>query len=182
MGMKHRSMYRTLAGALLLVLLCACTPTSSKVVVTPPLPTIAPPVFPPQKAMETGDYAAFAEDNQKALGECRSEAKVEDGRCDVVLFNLGFVYAYPKSPYWNQAKALRYFEELVRKYPQSPWAFQAKAWTDLMKKAAASDNKRRRLKNELKSKDEAISGLQEQIKRSRDIDMEIEQKERQLLK
>ncbi len=177
MEMERRAMYRILAVALPLVILCACAPTT---VVTPPR-TVAPPVFPPQKVMETGNYAAFVEDNQKELRECRGAAQSDESRCDEVLFNLGFVYAYPKSPYWNQARALRYFEELVRKYPQSPWAFQARAWTDLMKKAATSDNKSRRLKDELKSKDAAIDDLQEQIKRSRDIDMEIERKERELL-
>jgi hypothetical protein len=143
---------------------------------------MAPPVFPPQKAMESGDYAGFLADNQKALSECGSEGKSQNGRCDVALFNLGFAYAYPKSPYWNRGKAQRYFEELIRKYPQSPWAFQARAWTELMKRAATSETRRRKLQGQLKSKDEAITDLQEQIKRSREIDLEIEQKERELLK
>jgi len=177
--MEHGSIYRMLAAALLLLILCACTPTPSKVIPPQPLP---PPAFPPQKAMETGDYAGFVADNQKALTECGGEGKSEGSQCEVALFNLGFAHAYPKSPYCNYAKALHYFKELIQKYPQSPWAFQAKAWIDLMKKAAVTEDKRRRLQGRLKSKDAAITDLQKQIERSRDIDMEIEQKERELLK
>ena len=127
--------------------------------------------------MESGDYAGFLAENQQALQECNPES-----HCAAVLFNLGFLHAYPKSPYYNQAKGLRYFDELYQKYPQSPWAFEAKAWTEIMKKNAATEDKGRWLQREIKSKDAAIDGLKEQIKRSREVDMRIEQKERELLK
>jgi len=58
----------------------------------------------------------------------------------------------------------------------------ARAWIDIMKKSAVSEDKRRRLQGQIKSKDAAINDLKEQIKRSREIDMEIEEKERKLLK
>lgn len=120
------------------------------------------------------------------------------------MFNLGFLYSYPKSPYWNQDKGLQYFDELAKKHPKSAWAFQARAWSDIMRAGIALDKKRQSLKKELKSKDQAlekelkskdeaiekelkskddaITTLQEQIKRSREIDMEVERRERELLK
>jgi hypothetical protein len=150
---------------------CARAP----VVIPPPPPPL--PVFPPQQAMETGDYAGFLAENQKALDDCN-----EKSLCEVPLFNLGFVYAYPKSPFYDQAKGLPYFEELIQKYPQSPWAFQATAWIDIMKKNITTEDKRRRLQGEMKSKNAAINELKQQIKRSREIDLKIEQKERELLK
>jgi hypothetical protein len=159
--------------AISLLIICGCAPTP--VVTSPPPPP--PPVFPPQKVMESGDYVGFLAENQKALEECSGQ-----DLCEVALFNLGFIYSYPKSPYYNQNKGLPYFEELIQKFPQSPWAFEATAWIDIMKKNMTTEDKRRRLQGEVKSKDAAINELKEQIKRSREIDMKIEQKERELLK
>ena len=176
-------MARTLDGNLLATVICllflfGCAPAPS---LAPPAPL---PAFPPQKAMESGDYAGFLAENQQALQACD-----EESRCAVALFNLGFLHAYPKSPYYNQAKGLRYFDQLLQKYPQNPWAFEAKAWTEIMKKSAASEDKQRQLQGQIKSKDAAINDLdaaindlKEQIKRSREVDMRIEQKERELLK
>lgn len=194
MTMAHDFPKRIFIWLFLLFLLFACT---SKQVVD--VPEVVPPSlsvlsFPPQKAMESGDYGGFLATNEKALKECG-----EAGQCEIALFNLGFVHAYSKSSHYNPSKALRYFQELVKKYPQSPWAFQARAWIDLIKKSIASENVLRRLKDELKSKDSAIdelqdlkevlksresaiNELQERMRRSRDIDVEIDQRERYLLK
>ena len=175
---RFREMARTVDGSLLAAAICllflfGCAPAP---LIAPPAPPPLP-AFPPQKVMESGDYARFLAENQQALKECNPE-----NHCAVALFNLGFLHAYPKSPYYNQAKGLRYFDQLLRKYPQSPWAFEAKAWTEIMKKNAASEDKKRRLQGQIKSKDAAINDLKEQIKRSREVDMRIEQKERELLK
>lgn len=171
--MKQKLAGRMLAAAILLFYICGCAPAPVVVLPTPP-PLL---VFPPQKVMESGDYAGFLAENQQALQECTSES-----HCDIALFNLGFSYAYSKSPYYNQAKGLGYFEELIQLYPESPWAFEARAWIDIMKKSATSEDKRRRLQGQIKSKDAAITDLKEQIKRSREIDIKIEEKERNILK
>jgi len=173
MEMESRLTRIILTTAISLLIICGCAP--APVVTLPSPPPL--PAFPPQKVMENGDYVGFLAENQKALEECSGE-----DLCEVPLFNLGFIYAYPKSPYYNQNKGLPYFEQLIQKYPQSPWAFEATAWIDIMKKNMTSEDKRRRLQGQVKSKDAAISDLKEQIKRSREIDMKIEQKERELLK
>lgn len=172
-GRERRLTGPLLAATLLLLSVCGCTRAP---VVIPPLPPPLP-AFPPQKAMESGDYAGFLAENQKALDECGGQ-----NLCEVPLFNLGFIYAYPRSPFYDPGKGLPYFEELIQKHPQSPWAFQATAWIDIMKKNITSEDKRRRLQGEVKSKDAAINELKEQIKRSREVDLKIEQKERELLK
>jgi hypothetical protein len=164
---------KVLITGIFLLFLLGCVP--APVVTLPSPPQL--PAFPPQKVMETGDYAGFLAENQKALEECSAE-----DLCEVPLFNLGFIFAYPKSPYYNQNKGLPYFEQLIQKYPKSPWAFQATAWVDIMKKNMTSEDKRRRLQGQVKSKDAAINELKEQIKRSREIDIKIERKERELLK
>lgn len=86
--------------------------------------------------------------------------------CEVALFNLGFVHAYPQSPYRDPTKALHYFDELRKKYPQSPWAAQGQAWVGLIQ--------------EIRTRETTIRSLRVQLKRSRDIDIEMEKKEREL--
>jgi hypothetical protein len=170
---RKRRTAREMVVAVILLCFCGCAPA---LVIVPPAPP-PPPVFPPQKVMESGDYAGFLRENMQALNDCNGT-----NLCEVALFNLGFSYAYPKSPYYDHAKGLSYFSELIQKYPKSPWAFQATAWIDIMKKNMTSEDRRRRLQGEMKSKDAAINELKEQIRRSREIDLKIEQKERELLK
>lgn len=172
MTRKRQPVWKMLA-ALALFCSCGCAPS---VVIVPPTPPPLP-VFPPQRVMETGDYAGFLAENQQALKECN-----EKNPCEVALFNLGFLHCYPKSPYYDQAKGSSYFSELIQKFPRSPWAFQATMLMDIMKKNMTSEDKRRRMQGEMKSKDAAINELKEQIRRSREIDLKIERKERELLK
>lgn len=181
LGVIH--MTRFLSGLLFgvfgvwLIFSAGCTTTSSKEKIVAQPPSLArAPVFPPQKAMETGDYATFLAENEKAIKECDA-----GGECDAALFNLGFLNAYSRSPYYNQSRALKYFDELIKKYPHSPYAFQARAWVDIMRRSIASEKGRRRLKSEVKSRDSTIDKLQSQIDRSREIDMEMDRKERELL-
>jgi hypothetical protein len=154
----------------LLVMVCSCSPLAR---VQPP----PAPIFPPQRAMEGGDYAAFVAENERALADC----KVTTG-CDVALFNLGFTYAYAQSPYRNPAKALQYFAELSKKYPQSPWAFQGRAWTAVLNENLTLEEKENQLQSNLRNREATIRGLRAQLNRSRDIDVEMEKRERELLR
>jgi hypothetical protein len=133
--------------------------------------------FPPQQVMEGGDYAGFLAKNRQMLERCAGGTE-----CEVVLFNLGFVHAYPQSPYHDPSKALQYFNDLIKKYPQTPWAFEGRAWRALLTENLALEEKRRRLQADLRSKDVTIRTLRTQLGRSRDIDIEIDKKERELLR
>jgi hypothetical protein len=133
--------------------------------------------FPPQQVMEDGNYARFLAENHQLLERCQGSTG-----CEVALFNLGFVHAYPPSPYHDPSKALQYFDDLIKKYPQTPWAFEGRAWRALLTANLASEEKRRRLQTDLRSKDATIRALRTQLGRSREIDMEIDKKERELLR
>ena len=135
------------------------------------------PAFPPQQVMEDGNYARFLAENLQLLEHCGGGAG-----CEAALFNLGFVHAYPPSPYHDPSKALQYFDDLIKKYPQTPWAFEGRAWRALLIVNIASEEKRRRLQADLRSKDATIRTLRTQLGRSREIDMEIDKKERELLR
>jgi hypothetical protein len=165
---------------------------------------VVAPVFPPQDVMQSGNYTLFLKLNEAALRECK-----DDIQCAIALFNLGFVYVYPNSPYYKLMTGLQYFEDLIKKYPQTPWAHLAQSWTELAKKNIAAEASRYRLRNQLKAKETIVKELQtqieelqtqieqfkevdmeadrrrkelqERIERSRQIDMEMDRKERELL-
>jgi hypothetical protein len=121
--------------------------------------------FPPQRVMESSEYARFLADNSRMLEQCQ-----QGTGCEIALFNLGFVYAYPQSPYYDPPKALQYFDELLKRYPQTPWAFESQAWRALINENLASEEKRRRLEAEFRAKDAMIRSLQTQLNRSRETD------------
>jgi hypothetical protein len=137
----------------------------------------SPVAFPPQKAIETGDFRGFLAENQRNLSACGGWIA-----CDLTLFNLGFVYAYPQSPYRDPQKARRYFHELSRRFPQSPWASQGQVLLAFMNKQAGLEEAQRQLQTGLRTRDAAIRKLQEQLDRSQEIDIEFEKKERELLR
>ena len=140
-------------------------------------------VFAPQQVMETKEYQGFLKQNELLLSTCQTE-----GRCEVPLFNLGFLYAYSKSPYYDRPKALKYFARIVKDYPESPLAYESLVWMDLITENVTLDNKQRELEGQvesrnaaIKSKNATIKELRKQMERSRDIDVEMNQKEREIL-
>jgi hypothetical protein len=135
------------------------------------------PSFPPQKVIQNGDYKSFLAENQRNLAQCRGGTD-----CDVTLFNLGFVHAYPSSPYHDPQKARQYLDELRGRYPRSPWTSQGHVLLAFVNDQASSDEAQRRLRAELRTRDAIIRKLREQLNRSREIDIEMEKKERELLR
>lgn len=127
--------------------------------------------------MDSGDYPRFLAENEGKLPQCG-----EEGACDVVLFNLGFAYVSTQSPYRDLPKASQYFAELHKKYPRSPWAFQGQAWMTLINEHLAAEEQRRQLQADLRTRDGTIRALRERLTRSRDIDVEMEKKEREILR
>jgi hypothetical protein len=161
--------------SIVILLLAGCT--AKPVNHDSPSPQVIAPIFPPQEVMQGGDYAAFLEKNQAVVKECQDEIQ-----CAMALFNIGFVYAYPQSPLYHQARGQKAFEELIEKYPQSPWALEATAWNELVKKSIVSETNRNRLKGKLKSKETTIKELQKQIEEAREMDTEIDRREKELQK
>ena len=136
-----------------------------------------PALFPPQIVVETGNYSEFVSANEKQLRNCEQEGT----GCDVALFNLGFVYAYEASPYRNLDKAATYFGNLVARYPESPYALPGKAWRALILERLTLEGDLRTVKMHLRGKDATIRTLQEQLQRLRELEIEMQEKERELL-
>lgn len=164
---------------------CASPPASVAVPAPPVAPAFtAPPpavspqalIFPPQEVMETGRYSEFVAENELRLQNCESSQS-----CDVALFNLGFAYAYPASPYRNLVKASVYFDNLRRRYPDSSYALPGKAWRSLILEQVAVEDDLRKVREQLRERDEAIRVLHKQMKQAKTLDIEMQEKERELL-
>ena len=90
----------------------------------------------------------------------------------MTLLNLGFVYAYPSSPYHDPQKARHYLDELQIEYPRT----LTSAWATVVgfdDRAASAEEFQRRLRTELRHRDAMIRKLREQLNRSREIDIEV---------
>lgn len=168
---------RLLAFSLIFAVLTigGCAAPSSPIVQPPP--AVIKPIFPPQEVMVDGNYSQFLTKNQTALIDC-----TEESQCAVALFNLGFLRAYPQSPYYNPSKGLVFFESLISRYPQHPLAYQAKVWADLLKRSIASETTKHRLKGQLKSRETTIRELQRRVEQSKQVDAEMDRIEEDLQK
>ena len=174
-----RTVYCGLVPGILVLTIVGCTPAK-------PVPQVAQhvqpevprplPVFPPQKVMDCGNYEEFLVENEKVL-----KTSNEDDACAVALFNLGFIHVYTESPYYDLAKGVRYLQDLVERYPNSPWAYQARAWMALIKRNFTVENRWKDMREEIESMQTLIGKLYDQIERYRQVDVEIEEKERELL-
>jgi hypothetical protein len=127
--------------------------------------------------METGNYNEFVAENDHKLQTCE-----QSEGCDVALFNLGFAYAYAANPHRNLVKAATYFDDLRRQYPDSPYAFPAKAWRSLILERLAVEEDLRTARRRLQGKDDELRALHEQMERVRALDIEMQEKERELLR
>lgn len=175
--------------ALLTFAACASPPGTA----APELKTVEP-YFPPHDVMQTQLYSDFLMQNQEALLRCS-----DDSGCAIPLFNLGFIYSYPKSSYYNAKKGIYYFKTLIEKYPDNSFASLAKIWIELLNRCITAESSKVQLKGKLKSKDAAIKELQKKVEEkseeertdqaeqvtegaegSRDVEAEIDRVEREI--
>ncbi len=183
MGDKSK-VFRCAALLYIFVLISGCETSHIQ-----PAPNMIPPspLFPPQAVMQTGDYENFLAENYEALKSCQDPDK-----CTAALFNISFVYCYAKSPYYDPQQGLKYIDDLIAASPGNQWTFQAMVWKALIEKNMKEKVKKRpaargepkgkeALEDEISSKEEIIKELNRQLERSRQIDIEMEQKQRGLL-
>lgn len=116
-----------------------------------------------QKLLDQGDYEGSLKENQKVLSLYDN---VPPG--DEALFNTGLIYAHYGYPKRDYQKSLDHFKRLVKVFPQSPFAGQAKIWIGLLQE-------NERLKRE-------IEELNKTIKKSKEVDIEIDEKKKELSK
>jgi tetratricopeptide (TPR) repeat protein len=84
---------------------------------------------------------------------------------DEALFQMGLVYAHPGNSKKDYGKSVSTFKKLMKDYPQSPWSDVAKIWTGMIQ-----ENERL---------NQAVEKLSQTIEKSKQVDIEIEEKKRE---
>ena len=109
-----------------------------------------------QGLLARGDYEGALAENQKVLALSNRQPPGDEA-----LFNIGLIYAHSGNPKKDYRKALDSFRKMMTDYPKSPLFEQAKIWAGLLQ-----ENER----------------LNQVIEKSRQVDMEIEERKRGTLK
>jgi TolA-binding protein len=99
------------------------------------------------------DYDGAAKENQRAITLANNKPPADEA-----IFYLGIIAANMSNPKRDNRLATGYFNRVVREYPQSPWVDQAKAWVGVL---------------------QANDKLAETLEKSKQVDIEIEEKRRQ---
>ena len=116
-----------------------------------------------QKLLAQGDYEGALKENQKVL---LLNDSIPPG--DEALFNAGLIYAHDGYPKRNYQKSLDHFKRLMKVFPQSPLTQQAKIWIGVLQE-------NQRLNRE-------IEELNETIKKSKRVDIEVDEKKKEFSK
>ncbi len=116
-----------------------------------------------QKLLAEGNYEGALKENQRIFS-----LSGQNPPGDKALFNMGLIHAHPGYPKRDPAKSLALFRRLIKDYPQSPWAQQAKTWVAVLQE------------NEKLGR--SIEDLNRVIEKSKQVDIEIEEKKREKAK
>jgi outer membrane protein assembly factor BamD (BamD/ComL family) len=116
-----------------------------------------------QKLLDQGDYEGSLKENQRVLS---LYSNVPPG--DEALFNTGLIYAHYGYAKRDHKKSLDIFKRLVKMFPQSPFAGQAKMWIGILQE-------NERLNRE-------VEELNTTIKKSKQVDIELDEKKKELSK
>ena len=116
-----------------------------------------------QKLLDQGDYEGSLKENQKVLS---LYGNVPPG--DEALFNMGLIYTHYGYPKRDYQKPLDYFKRLIKVFPQSPLVGYSKIWIGILQ-----ENERLNME---------IEELKKTIKKSKQVDIEIDEKKKELSK
>jgi len=113
-----------------------------------------------QKLLAEGNYEGALKENQRILS-----LSGQNPPGDEALFNVGLIHAHPGNTKKDYGKSLTFFRRLIKEYPQSSWVEQAKIWAGILQD------------NEKLSR--SIEELSQVIEKSKQVDIEIEEKKRE---
>jgi len=116
-----------------------------------------------QKLFNQGDYEGSLKENQKVLLLYYNVPPADEA-----LFNAGLIYAHYGYPKRDYQKSIDYFKRLVKVFPQSSLFGQAKTWVEILQE------------NEKLTRE--IEELNKAIKKSKQVDIEIDEKKKELSK
>jgi len=113
-----------------------------------------------QKLLAEGNYEGALKENQRILS-----LSGQNPPGDEALFNIGLIHAHPGNTKKDYGKSLTLFRRLIKEYPQSSCFEQAKIWVAILQD------------NEKLSR--SIEELSQVLEKSKQVDIEIEEKKRE---
>jgi len=116
-----------------------------------------------QRLLAEGNYEGAIKENQRILS-----LSGQNPPGDEALFNMGLIHAHPGYPKRDTTKSLALFRRLLKEHPRSPWTEQAKTWVGVLQE------------NEKMSR--SVEELNRVIEKSKQVDIEIEEKKREKAK
>jgi tetratricopeptide (TPR) repeat protein len=116
-----------------------------------------------QKLLAEGNYEGALKENQRILS-----FSGQNPPGDEALFNIGLIHAHPGNTKKDYGKSLTFFRRLIKEYPQSSCFEQAKIWAGILQD------------NEKLSR--SIEELSQVLEKSKQVDIEIEEKKREKAK
>jgi len=117
-----------------------------------------------------------------AYNETQKIMKEGAGAPDVALFNLGMISAHSANPKRNYPRALSHFRSVIKEYPQSPLAEPAKTWIQVIEEYQRMSDEKRLLVREREAPTQEKEKLKYANEKSRQVDVDVERRRRELLR
>lgn len=105
-----------------------------------------------RRLLSQGDYEGALRESERVLSTSNGKPPADEA-----LFNMGMVYAHQGNPKKDYQKAIALLKRLIREHPESPWTEEAKVWSGILQ-----ENEK----------------LQEMIEKTKQVDIEVEEKKR----
>jgi len=106
-----------------------------------------------KRLLSQQDYEGAVKENQRVIALAGNKPPADEA-----IFYLGVIAATVANPKRDNRLAAGYFNRVIREYPQSGWVDQSKAWVGVL---------------------QANDKLAETLEKSKQVDIEIEEKRRQ---
>lgn len=134
-----------------------------------------------QKLFDRGDYEGALKENQKVLSRQTNKSPGDNA-----LYNAGLIYAHPDYAKRDYQKSLDHFKKLVKAFPYSSFSDQGRVWISVLEKLNAETEESNRSCKKIQHDNERltkeIEDLKTAIKKSKQVDIEIEGKKKELSK
>ena len=156
---KRKFIYFCLAGLILFTLL-GCTWVEKGTVETPGRGEVYRHLVRARELLAGGDYEGSLSENLKIVSLATGASPEDEA-----LLNIGMIYAHPENPKKDYGRSIKFLRKLMKDFPQSPRAEEAKVFAGMI-----ADNEK---------SSRSIEELKHVIEKSKQVDLEIEQKKRE---
>lgn len=130
-----------------------------------------------QSLLARRDFEGSLKEHQKALS---LSGRNPPG--DEALFQIGLIYAHPENSKKDYEKSLDQFKRLIKDYPQSPRIDEARIWAGILQENQKLKHANDRLGQANEKLNQTIENLNQLIQKSKQVDIEIEEKKREKTK